>query len=157
MFFRLISLIQDYFVLSLKPFYIPPKNPPHIFNFWSKKKQSKLGTRPRTLRLFKDPSHRSLILAILHSRQPTLWLHDLCLEVLTEHGKELRLFGAKAFPLLVLSTGVSDIAAVGTTINVCDGVWAEKGASRPSFKPRSAIWKSIEFEFLFSSGVCRHA
>ncbi len=30
-------------------------------------------------------------------RQPTLWLHDLCLEVLTVHGTELRLFGAKAF------------------------------------------------------------
>ncbi len=35
-------------------------------------------------------------------RQPTLWLHDLCLEVLTVHGIELRLFGAKAFPLLIL-------------------------------------------------------
>ncbi len=35
-------------------------------------------------------------------RQPTLWLHDLCLKVLTVHGTELRLFGAKAFPLLIL-------------------------------------------------------
>ena len=33
-----------------------------------------------------------------YCRQPTLWLHDLCLEVLTVHGNELRLFGAKAFP-----------------------------------------------------------
>ncbi len=31
-------------------------------------------------------------------RQQTLWLYDLCLEVLTEHGTELRLFGAKALP-----------------------------------------------------------
>ncbi len=31
-------------------------------------------------------------------RQPTLLLHDLCLEVLTVHGTELRSFGAKAFP-----------------------------------------------------------
>ena len=32
-------------------------------------------------------------------RQP---LHDLCLEVLTVHGNELRLFRAKAFLLLIL-------------------------------------------------------
>ncbi len=32
-------------------------------------------------------------------RQPTLWLHDLCLEVLIVHGNELRLFGARAFSL----------------------------------------------------------
>ena len=56
----------------------------------------------RTLRLSKDPCHISLILSILHRRQPTLWLQDLCLEVLTVHGNELHLFGAKAFPLLVL-------------------------------------------------------
>ncbi len=37
-----------------------------------------------------------------YSRQPTLWLHDLCLEVLTDHGNELRLFGANTFPLLIL-------------------------------------------------------
>ena len=30
-----------------------------------------------------------------YCRQPTLWLHDLCLEVLTVHVTELRLFGAK--------------------------------------------------------------
>ncbi len=33
-------------------------------------------------------------------RQPTLWLHDLCLEVLTAHSTELRLFWDKTFPLL---------------------------------------------------------
>ncbi len=33
---------------------------------------------------------------------PTLCLHDLCLEVLTVHATELRLFGAKPFPLLIL-------------------------------------------------------
>ncbi len=37
-----------------------------------------------------------------HYRQPTLWLPDLCLGVLTMHGTELRLFGAKTFPLLIL-------------------------------------------------------
>ncbi len=37
-----------------------------------------------------------------YCRQPILWLHDLCLEVLTVHATELRLFGAKAFPLLIL-------------------------------------------------------
>ncbi len=113
--------------------------------------------RPCTLRLAKDPSHRSLILAILHSRQPTLWLYDFCLENL--HVNELGLFGAKAFPLLVPLIGASDIVAVGTTLYVFsyDGVLAQQGASRPSFKPRSAIWKGIEFEFLFSSGVCKHA
>ena len=29
---------------------------------------------------------------------PTLWLHDLCVEVLTVHGNELSLFWAKALP-----------------------------------------------------------
>ncbi len=33
-----------------------------------------------------------------YSRQPTLRLHDLCLEVLTVHGIELHLLVAKAFP-----------------------------------------------------------
>ena len=37
-----------------------------------------------------------------YCRQPTLWLHDLCLKVLTVHGTELRLFWVKAFPLLIL-------------------------------------------------------
>ena len=37
-----------------------------------------------------------------YCRQQTLWLHDLCLEVLTVHGTEFRLFGANAFPLLIL-------------------------------------------------------
>ena len=41
--------------------------------------------------------------------QPTLWLHEVCLEVLTVHGNELRLIWAKAFPLLCRA---SDIAAV---------------------------------------------
>ena len=35
-------------------------------------------------------------------RQPTLWLYDLCLEVLTVHGTELCQFGAKAFSILIL-------------------------------------------------------
>ncbi len=33
-----------------------------------------------------------------YCKQPTLWLHVLCLEVLTVHGTELRMYGAKAFP-----------------------------------------------------------
>ncbi len=55
-------------------------------------------TRLRTLRLSKDPALRSLIIAILHSRQPTLWLDYLFLEVLSVHYNELHLFGAMAFP-----------------------------------------------------------
>ncbi len=35
-------------------------------------------------------------------RYQTVCLHDLCLEVLTVHGTDLRLFEAKAFPLLIL-------------------------------------------------------
>ncbi len=35
-------------------------------------------------------------------RQSTLWLHDLCLEVVAVHDIELRLFGAKAFHLIIL-------------------------------------------------------
>ncbi len=37
-----------------------------------------------------------------YCRQPILWLHDLCLEVLTVHGTDLLLFGGKAFSLLIL-------------------------------------------------------
>ena len=59
------------------------------------------GNRPHTLCLSKDLYHRSYILAILHSRQPTVWLHDLCQEVQTGHGNELLLFGAKAFPIFI--------------------------------------------------------
>ena len=33
-----------------------------------------------------------------YCRQPTLWLHDLCLADLNVHGNELCLFGAKAPP-----------------------------------------------------------
>ncbi len=53
-----------------------------------------------------------------YSRQPILWLHALCLKVLIVQGNELRLFGAKACPLLILISRVSDIAAVSTTVNV---------------------------------------
>ena len=50
-----------------------------------------------------------------YCRQSTLLLHDLCLEVLTVHGIELRLFWDKAFNLLILPyyTRSSDIATVG--------------------------------------------
>ncbi len=37
-----------------------------------------------------------------YCRQPTLRLHDLCLEVLNVHGIELSLFWDKAFLLLIL-------------------------------------------------------
>ena len=53
-----------------------------------------------------------------YSRQPNLRLHALCLKVLIVQGNELRLFGAKACPLLILISRVSDIAAVSTTVNV---------------------------------------
>ncbi len=60
-----------------------------------------------------------------NSREPTLWLHNPCLEVITVHGNELHLFWAKSFSLLVLT--YIDIAAVDTTFNVFsyDAVWAE--------------------------------
>ena len=38
----------------------------------------------------------------IYRGQPTLLLHDLCLEVLTVHGTGLRLFWAKVFPVLIL-------------------------------------------------------
>ncbi len=37
-----------------------------------------------------------------HCRRPTLCLHDLCLEFITVHGTEFRLYGAKAFTILIL-------------------------------------------------------
>ena len=37
-----------------------------------------------------------------YCRQPALLLHNLCLEDLTVHGTELRLFNAKEFPLVIL-------------------------------------------------------
>ncbi len=85
------------------------------------------GTRLRTLRLYKDPSHRSLILALLHSRQPTLWLHDLCLEVITLHGNELRLFFPRHNPYSNYQCLAPDRKEVWTIFNVfCyDTVWAE--------------------------------
>ncbi len=60
------------------------------------------GAEPRTLYWSEEQSRRLYILDILHSKQPTLWLHYLCTEVLTVHGNELRLFGVKAFPLILL-------------------------------------------------------
>ncbi len=45
------------------------------------------GPDPGTFRMSKDLSHRSLILAILQSRQLTLLLQDLCLVVLTVHSR----------------------------------------------------------------------
>ncbi len=41
---------------------------------------------------------RSKALDPYYCRQPTLWLHYLCLEVLTVHAIELSLFGAMALP-----------------------------------------------------------
>ncbi len=59
-------------------------------------------------------------------RQPTLWLHNLCLEVQTVHGIEFCLFRAKAFPILILLMSAYHIALVGTAFNVLsyDTVWA---------------------------------
>ncbi len=53
-----------------------------------------------------------------YNRQPTLWLHYLCLEVLTVHGIP---------PYSYYLCRSSDMAAVGTTFNVFsyDAVWAE--------------------------------
>ena len=53
-----------------------------------------------------------------YCRQLTLWLHDLCLEVLTVQGTDFRLFGAKAFPLLILFMMHIWHSSIGTTFNV---------------------------------------
>ncbi len=45
-----------------------------------------------------DRFEGSKALDLNYCRQPTLWLHDLCLEVLTVHGIELHLLRAKAVP-----------------------------------------------------------
>ena len=45
----------------------------------------------------------SMILTTLHSRQPTVWMHDLCQGVVTVHGNEWHMFWAKALPLLILT------------------------------------------------------
>ena len=58
---------------------------------------------PCTLRWSTGPSHRSYNIAIMYRRQPTIWLHDPFLQVLTVNGNELR---------------VSGIAAVCTTFKV---------------------------------------
>ncbi len=58
--------------------------------------------------------------------QPTLWLHDICLEVLTVHGDELHLFGANASTYTILSR-LWHSSCIGITFNVFsyDLVWAE--------------------------------
>ena len=48
--------------------------------------------------LWLDRTAGSKALDPYYDIQPTLSLHDLCLEVLTLNGTELRLFVAKAFP-----------------------------------------------------------
>ncbi len=72
------------------------------------------------------PLHRST----LHTRQPALWLHYLCQEVLTVHGNELRLFGANAFPspYPYYWYRATDIAAAGTIHNIYrDGIiWVDQ-------------------------------
>ncbi len=62
----------------------------------------------------------SEIINTLHSRQPTLWLHDLNLKVLTVqlHGNELRMFGPRHSPYAHYQCRAYDIAAVGTTFAV---------------------------------------
>ena len=54
------------------------------------------------------------------SRQPTLWLHDLCLEILTVQGNELRIFWVITSPLLYTNylCHTPDTASKGTNFNV---------------------------------------
>ncbi len=48
-------------------------------------------------------------------RQPTLWLHDLCLENLTVHGNEFHLFfGQGISPQIYHFCCTPDIASIGT-------------------------------------------
>ena len=50
-------------------------------------------------KLWQDRLTSPKALDLYHFRKPTLWLHDLCLEVLAVHGNELHLFLAKVLPL----------------------------------------------------------
>ncbi len=93
---------------------------------------------------------RIIPLTTLFSRQPTLWLHDLCQEVLTVHGNELRLFGAKAFP--PKSYFYCRVSAVDTIFNGIgyDAVWAKHrtyrriaDALRVSHRRRYNVHKTI--------------
>ncbi len=71
------------------------------------------------------PKAHPIIIAILHSRQQTLLLHDLRLEVLTVNGNELRLFGAKAFP----PTRTINVVHLTFKVFYYDEVWSEYRAS----------------------------
>ena len=90
----------------------------------------KRATKLESCRFFR-PTYLAQVLRLIpfidpnHSRQPSLSLHDLCLEFLTVHGNEMRLFWAKVFPIFILL--MPDIAAVRKTFNVFsyDVVWAE--------------------------------
>ncbi len=83
-------------------------------------------------------------------RQPTLWLHGRCLEVLTVHGTELRLFWTNTFPLLILLVLHIGHSSSRYNFNVFsyDAVLAEHRTLRPSLKhhvpslPRSSIQPS---------------
>ena len=61
------------------------------------------------------------------NRQPTIWLYDPYLEVLTLNVNDLDLFLGKEFPLLTnYLCRASDIAAVGTSFNVFSSDWRER-------------------------------
>ncbi len=71
-----------------------------LYNFWKVPKTLEWLLGPYQeiqVQQFRDLT-KTKALDPNYCRQQTLWLHDLCLEVLTLHGTKLHLFGAKSFP-----------------------------------------------------------
>ena len=64
------------------------------------------------------PQSPRVLSKVTPNRQPTLWLHNLYLKVLTVHRNELHLFWAKESSYSNYLCRTSDITAVGTISNV---------------------------------------
>ena len=85
----------------------------------------------------------------LHVLQTTTSIkHDLCLEALTSHSNELRLFWAMAFPPLWLL-----LTAVGTVLNLFTFDVAWNRDSNPSPKRQKYDKFSVPFPYLPSALV----
>ncbi len=84
----------------------------------------------------KGPTHNVQVLRLIPFLDPnhTNW-HDLCLEVLTLHYNELRLF--VAITLLLLLILLYDIASVGPSFNIFsyNDIWERASNSSPFRKP----------------------
>ncbi len=71
--------------------------------------RKRLGPTARYCKITESPCRVGPIIRL--RGQQTHRLHDLCLDVLTVHNNELRLFWAKTLPILLIIY-VPDIAAV---------------------------------------------